>query len=86
MSPVANIELANGTMNGVNGVKVNLLDKEVQSYALPSPSYAPLSRPNYSPTDDTPQSTRPQSPDFLKFLLYNMSVVFAYILARILKS
>ena len=71
MSPVAKVEMANGTMNGhmnghSNGVSINHVDKEVQSNGVPvpSPAYAPIWNPNYSPSESTPVSSRPHSPDF----------------------
>merc|ERR1719150_1423153 len=57
----------NGHMNGhSNGVSMNHVDKEVQSNGVPvpSPAYAPIWNPNYSPSDSTPVSSRPHSPDF----------------------
>ena len=66
MSPVAKVELVDGTVHGLNSATMNHLDAEIMKFgsALPSPAYAPLSHPNYSPTDSTPVSSRPHSPDF----------------------
>ena len=72
MSPVANPEKVNGT--AMNGVTINHIEKDANNFHLPSPAYAPLSHPNFSPTSDTPISTRPQSPDFLRFVSTDMTL------------